>query len=416
MHVFSPFFFWGGGSYYKLSNTTQPFTLLRGSNCRYPQLYKLAAAYKSLVLPREKENGRPFDWLVRCRWDLAWLRPPPPLVALRTDAISLPYSFWPFSDQVAFLPRHLAETYFKSIDSFYVCPEGNQKRWYLPHQVGTEIVLATHLLDKRVPLTLVEVNAPIARSRSPSAWCAIRQTLQLPCLVLAALGYADWDASMCARPIGDWSQLLKQKVETTGAEASRGVGPWALMQQQCENDFRSIGPELRVERAEESALRDSDGRDQHKTERAWPEVIPLNRSRWRGDNISPPGAARQGLEVRTCSIHQAAHPLYLTSSASVVDRQVRLGRGAPGSAGQDHVLRVFLHPTYTALRTLASATDHAVDAWGSGQWPSRLDRQNATMDISGNGIGRNDVDLALALAMARVLRTAKYAIEVPPRD
>lgn len=61
------------------------------------------------VLPREKELGRRYDWVMRLRWDLAWLRPPPPLATLRRDAVSLSYAFWPISDQAAIMPRHLAQ-------------------------------------------------------------------------------------------------------------------------------------------------------------------------------------------------------------------------------------------------------------------------------------------------------------------
>jgi len=46
---------------------------------------------------------------MRLRWDLAWLRPPPPLATLRRDAVSLSYAFWPISDQAAIMPRHLAQ-------------------------------------------------------------------------------------------------------------------------------------------------------------------------------------------------------------------------------------------------------------------------------------------------------------------
>jgi hypothetical protein len=55
----------------------------------YPQLYKLAAAWQALVLPRETLLKRKYTWVVRARWDLAWLRPPPPLETLRLDAISV---------------------------------------------------------------------------------------------------------------------------------------------------------------------------------------------------------------------------------------------------------------------------------------------------------------------------------------
>jgi len=55
----------------------------------YSQLFKLAAAWQSLVMPREKMLKRKYSWIVRARWDLAWLRPPPPLETLRIDAISV---------------------------------------------------------------------------------------------------------------------------------------------------------------------------------------------------------------------------------------------------------------------------------------------------------------------------------------
>ena len=43
--------------------------------------------------------------------------------------------------------------------------------------------------------------------------------------------------------------------------------------------------------------------------------------------------------------------------------QVRLGRSPPGTPGGDHTLRLLLHPTWAALRALADAVSAAVDGW-----------------------------------------------------
>jgi hypothetical protein len=35
-----------------------------------------------------------FDWVVRTRWDLGFVTPPPPLRSLRTGAVHVPYNYW----------------------------------------------------------------------------------------------------------------------------------------------------------------------------------------------------------------------------------------------------------------------------------------------------------------------------------
>ena len=295
----------------------------------YAQLYKLAAAYKGLVLPRERALGRRFTLLVRCRWDLAWLRPPPPLAALRPDAVSVPYAFWPLSDQFALAPRHLAATYFSAVDAFYDCALARRHAsWYLSGQVGTEIVLASHLLGRGVPLALVEVNAPIARTAAPAAWCAIRQTLQIPCLVLSATGFTDWEPRHCARPLGnlaprgwvDDGDEGNQGEESEGGLAfpqpppspsSGGAGPSVLLGAACEADFSAVRAELldgSLPPAEVASEAPAGGdRDTGASRAASPRaqagrlgrLDPLDPRRW---SASRPGAAldsdRQALEVR----------------------------------------------------------------------------------------------------------------------
>jgi len=131
-------------------------TVSLGHRSAHAQLAKLAAAFDSLVLPREEHLGRRYSWLVRCRWDLAWLARPPSFESLRHDAISVPYTSWPISDQFAVVPRHLARPYFHAHRTRFREEHPNDP-WVLPGEAGTEVVLLRNLLEHRVPIRFIEV-------------------------------------------------------------------------------------------------------------------------------------------------------------------------------------------------------------------------------------------------------------------
>jgi hypothetical protein len=89
-----------------------------------PQLYKTAACFgliESAEHTRTSMGQRPYDWIVRVRPDLAWVGTIAPLYSFRKDRVYLPGHFWPVGDMFAIVPRHLARSYFRAIDSFYDC-------------------------------------------------------------------------------------------------------------------------------------------------------------------------------------------------------------------------------------------------------------------------------------------------------
>ena len=61
----------------------------------YWQLYKSLAAYR-MALREEKRRGGDFtyDWIVRARFDVAWVRPLPPLTLFARDAVWFGAQYW----------------------------------------------------------------------------------------------------------------------------------------------------------------------------------------------------------------------------------------------------------------------------------------------------------------------------------
>lgn len=103
----------------------------------FSQLYKMAACF-GLIESAENVDTRPppkhYDWIVRARPDLAWVGSVIPLESFRRDRVFLPAHFWPVGDMFALVPRQLARTYFRAIDSFYTCRTMCREMppWYLP--------------------------------------------------------------------------------------------------------------------------------------------------------------------------------------------------------------------------------------------------------------------------------------------
>lgn len=65
----------------------------RGSLNLYWQLYKSLAAYR-MAVKREREGGFTYDWILRARFDLAWVRPLPPLRLFSQEVVWLPNHYW----------------------------------------------------------------------------------------------------------------------------------------------------------------------------------------------------------------------------------------------------------------------------------------------------------------------------------
>lgn len=59
----------------------------------YWQLYKSKAAYR-MALREELQGGFLYDWIVRARFDLAWLRPLAPLNAFSAQVVWVADNVW----------------------------------------------------------------------------------------------------------------------------------------------------------------------------------------------------------------------------------------------------------------------------------------------------------------------------------
>ena len=315
-----------------------------------------------------------------------------------------------------------------------------------------------HLLDAKVPFALIEVNAPIARggSKTPNSWCAIRQTLQLPCLVLACLGWGKWDVQDCARPVG-----VRFSIDdgTPAAAASSGSSsgdspssldsfqpwhpkPYELLRSACENDFQDLHIELAFSTEPEEAPVNSEMPSEARVDSTNVE-----------DPLSPDTSSESSTEgsentVSDRSVRMGADQYYSggdgipggpvrnrTQPGSTPDwarqaLEVRLARGGPGTAEEKHVVRIFINPTVGSLRDLADAADAAAMAWRHPLPSSRRSRQPHDEQNHSNpepGIGRHDealwwdsptpapdsVDWAVHRALKRILRSAEYIVEVP---
>lgn len=66
---------------------------IEGSESLYWQLYKSRAAFLMAKTKEEEANFR-YDWIIRTRFDLAWLRPLPSLRAFRPDAVWFGVELW----------------------------------------------------------------------------------------------------------------------------------------------------------------------------------------------------------------------------------------------------------------------------------------------------------------------------------
>ena len=106
----------------------------------FSQLYKMAACFSLVESAETVANYSPskrrrYDWIIRMRPDLAWVGSLAPLDSFRRDRVFLPVHFWPVGDMFALVPRQLARTYFRAIDSFYTCKTmcAEISTWYLPN-------------------------------------------------------------------------------------------------------------------------------------------------------------------------------------------------------------------------------------------------------------------------------------------
>jgi hypothetical protein len=264
------------------------------------------------------------------------------------------------SDQFAIMPRHLGEKYFSAVNSFYAC-DWSQKRskWYLYGQVGTEIVLLIHLLEHKVPFTFIETNAPIARANKPQRWCAIRQTLQIPCLMLSGVGVVEWLPEECDR------------YYTAPPGTVKRPSPPTSLQRNCVEDFKNVSHEIGVFSREDDVEMEQVLTD-----------LKLSHSQFH--------------------VPFSKETSWLTSQGRM-PMNIALTRGNHGEASQ-HLMVVHASPSMSALRELASAVSAVVSDWSN---PDQAVSWHANKQTP----SKSSSDWKLAAALQRVLRKATYSIE-----
>jgi len=312
------------------------------------------------------------------------------------------------------------------------------------------------LLSAKVPFAYIEVNAPIARggSKTPNSWCAIRQTLQLPCLVLSGLGWGKWSVQDCARPVG----IRSSNDEGTAASSSSGDSPssgdtsnpwhpkpYELLRSACEHDFQDLHVELGFltsPTGETHSVNDTKLKPSAESKEA-----AAGLSSGTGSESSSEGSERThsgespgegfsgyfsgGDGVPGGPVRNRTQPGAAPDWAKQA-LEVRLVRGVPGTREEQHVVRIFLQPTLGSLRELADASDAAAMAWryplpsSHSSVPSQA-MQNQSAPTAESDRGKLDrepwwaspnpapdaVDWAVHRALKRILRSAEYVIEVP---
>lgn len=108
--------------------------------------------------------------VVRSRFDLAFLRPLPPVGLFPKNRVYIPYNVQPISDQFWLAPRSLSLTMASAIESYYSCDENVEDiaMWWGTQEAGwsaeTETLLLKHMRMKAVPFRLYDFGQLIVRT------------------------------------------------------------------------------------------------------------------------------------------------------------------------------------------------------------------------------------------------------------
>ncbi|CAM9232016.1 unnamed protein product, partial [Ectocarpus fasciculatus] len=89
-------------------------------------------------------------------FDVAWIRPLPPLRSFSSEAAWFGRRYWPMSDHFALVPRSFSDSYFTAIRTFYTCDKQSwppSRRWWQPEcsQGFEESLLFRYLHAEEVP-------------------------------------------------------------------------------------------------------------------------------------------------------------------------------------------------------------------------------------------------------------------------
>lgn len=110
------------------------------------ELANVATAF-NMVTSSETKGGFRYDGCLRMRFDVVWIRPPPPIpLLLRARSIVIPRHHFPVNNHLALMPRALAEAYFEAPLKLWSSCEN---RWGEPGKMleNPEGILLKSLLD-----------------------------------------------------------------------------------------------------------------------------------------------------------------------------------------------------------------------------------------------------------------------------
>ncbi|CAM9671496.1 unnamed protein product [Ectocarpus sp. 6 AP-2014] len=195
-----------------------PWQVYRADASRnlYWQLYKSLAAYRmALREEKRKGNGFSYDWIIRSRFDVAWIRPLPALRSFSPEAVWLGRHYWPISDHFALVPRAFSDRFFTAVKTFYTCDGQSWPptvSWWQPECSGgfDESVLFRHLHTSNIPFRYYFNFEYIITRGELGGKCHLGETLHSESCSILKLWNAfqsSYDREDCIEALAEWANL-----------------------------------------------------------------------------------------------------------------------------------------------------------------------------------------------------------------
>lgn len=148
-------------AWYQPFNSSDKHSLCRGDAEQY---WKLQQVYLE-VQRYEDAAGRRFDWLLRMRTDVLFLGPLPSLSSISPTTVHVPLGMVnpsvPVNDQLALVPRALANAYFDAVDDLSC---NTSKHSDVVHKFSDKTFLLERLRRKQAPVSRLDLGFVLLRA------------------------------------------------------------------------------------------------------------------------------------------------------------------------------------------------------------------------------------------------------------
>ena len=152
----------------------------------FAQMYKIWKCGQ-MIKEHEAREGMTFDWVVRARPDIAWLRKVKSVAEFDSNNIYVAQNnFWPVNDQFALVPREHMGSYFDVVFSYFECGD---RAWF-PDGVGApDCMLWRYLVhNSTVPVLMYDFDMVIVRLEDGPRCSSLSKSFNLACQVVMAFG------------------------------------------------------------------------------------------------------------------------------------------------------------------------------------------------------------------------------------